>query len=87
MNLLQRLAYAVALALLEAATIFLAAGMVLGFTFELWTTAELAFVGIAATLASIAVAHAVVFRMPRQLSWPAAPKASSLQVFEGAAAP
>jgi hypothetical protein len=74
MDLLQRLAYAIALALLEAAAIFLAAGMVLGFTFERWTTAELAFVGIVATLASIAVAHAVVFRMPRRLSRPAEPE-------------
>ena len=87
MNLLQRLAYAFAVALLEAATIVLAAGMVLGFTFKLWTTAELAFVGIAATLASIAVTQAIVFRTPRRLRSSIAHETASLPVFKRAAAP
>jgi hypothetical protein len=87
MNLLQRLACAVAVALLEATTIFLGAGSVLGFTIERWTTAELAFVGIAATLASIAVAHAIVFRTPRPTHSSSAHETASRRVFKGVAAP
>jgi hypothetical protein len=86
MNLLQRFAFGVAIALLEALSIILAAGVVLGYSFASWTKAESAVVGIVATLASIAVAHAVVFRVPRRPDRRAS-DTTSLRVFEGTAAP
>jgi hypothetical protein len=44
-------------------------------------------VGIVATLASIAVTHALVFRTPRRLHSSSAHETASLPVFKRAAAP
>jgi hypothetical protein len=60
MTLVQRLAYAVAIGLIEACAIVALACVMLGMSFSEWTPQQISSVGIVATVGSIVMANLVL---------------------------